>query len=218
MADLLAYGAIFVSSFVLALSGAIAPGPLITATITESLRRGSLAGPLLITGHGLLELVLLGALLLGLTPLFHEPWFVATVSLSGGTILLGMAWSIRRALPTLKLALPGTPAASAGRSLILKGAVLSLANPYFTIWWATIGLGYIMHSLRLGPAAVAAFFTGHILGDLFWYGLVSFTLARGRKLLTDRLYRGIMAAGAAILALFACYFVYLGLDMLWAWK
>ena len=62
---------IFVSSFVIALSGAMMPGTLLTVTISESSRRGVIAGPLLILGHGILELTLVTALLLGLAPLFR---------------------------------------------------------------------------------------------------------------------------------------------------
>jgi hypothetical protein len=54
---------IFASSFVIALSGALMPGPLLTATISECSQRGFIAGPLLITGHAILELVLVIALL-----------------------------------------------------------------------------------------------------------------------------------------------------------
>ena len=54
---------IFGSSFVIALSGALMPGPLLTATIAESSRRGFIAGPLLIGGHAILEMALIGALL-----------------------------------------------------------------------------------------------------------------------------------------------------------
>jgi threonine/homoserine/homoserine lactone efflux protein len=89
-----------------------------------------------------------------------------------------------------------------------------LANPYFIIWWATIGIGYIMHSLRFGAAGVFAFFAGHILADLAWYGDVSLALAKGSMFLTTRLYRVLMGTGAALLASFACYFIYAGVDKL----
>ena len=79
---------IFVSSFVIALSGAMMPGTLLTVTISESSRRGFIAGPLLILGHGILELSLLIAILLGLAPLFTQEWFFIVISLAGGGILL----------------------------------------------------------------------------------------------------------------------------------
>ena len=206
------YDAIFISSFVVALSGAMMPGPLLTTTITESLRRGYMAGPLLILGHGILELALLVLLLLGISPLFSKQWFFVSVSLSGGGILMWMAWSIVRTLPTLSLSGAGEAAEAKGKNLILKGIAVSIANPYFTIWWATIGLGYIMHSMRLGTAAIAAFFAGHILADFAWYGIVSIAMSKGRHFLNTSIYRGIMATGAEVLALFACWFIYSGLD------
>ena len=60
---------IFCTSFVLALSGALMPGPLLTVTVSESSRRGMSTGPLMIFGHGLLELALIVALVSGLAPI-----------------------------------------------------------------------------------------------------------------------------------------------------
>lgn len=156
---------------------------------------------------------MLFALAVGLSPLFTREWFFVSISLAGGAILLGMAWSIWRALPSLKLSEAGGGNGN-GRHLVLKGVAVSLANPYFIIWWATIGIGYIMHSLRFGAAGDLAFFAGHILADLAWYGAVSLALAKGRMLLTTRLYMMLMGVGAALLAFFACYFIYAGVDKL----
>ncbi|HEY1405238.1 MAG TPA: LysE family transporter, partial [Spirochaetota bacterium] len=66
---------IFGSSFLIALSGAMMPGTLLTVTVAESTRRGMIAGPLLILGHAILEFALLLALLFGLAPLFGKEWF-----------------------------------------------------------------------------------------------------------------------------------------------
>lgn len=210
---LLPYLAIFFSSFTVALSGAMTPGPLLTMTITESLRRGFITAPLLMAGHAILEMALIYAILLGFSPLLNNQWFFVAVSLAGGTILLGMAWSLWRSLPTLKLG-EASGEKGGGRNLILKGITVSVSNPYFSIWWITIGLGYIMQSLRFGPAGIASFFAGHILADCLWYGAVSFALARGRRFLSARMYRALMSAGTVLLAFFACYFFYSGVNRL----
>ena len=60
--------AIFTSSFIIALSGALMPGPLLTFTVSESPQRGAITGPLVILGHGILELALVLALLSGMAP------------------------------------------------------------------------------------------------------------------------------------------------------
>ena len=83
---------IFASSFIIALSGALMPGPLLTATISESSQRGFIAGPLMIAGHALLELALVIALLAGLAPFFQLPLVFVVVALSGAAILLWMAF------------------------------------------------------------------------------------------------------------------------------
>ena len=82
---------IFGTSFVIALSGALMPGPLLTATIAESSRRGFIAGPLLIGGHAILEMALIGALLLGLAPFLQKPAVFTIIALAGAGILLWMA-------------------------------------------------------------------------------------------------------------------------------
>ena len=201
---------IFGSSFVIALSGALMPGPVLTVTVSESARQGAKAGPLMSFGHGLLELALVLALLGGLAPFFTRDEVFIFVSLLGGAILLWMACMVFRELPGLKLKLEEDD--QKPRSLILSGILLSLANPYWFIWWATIGIGYIMYSVKFGIPGIVAFFTGHILADLAWYSLISFGVAKGRNFFTDRFYRRLIGACASFLFVFSCYFFYSGLE------
>jgi threonine/homoserine/homoserine lactone efflux protein len=200
----MAFLTIFFSSFLIALSGAMMPGPLLTATIGEASRRGFHAGPLLIVGHGILELVMVAGLLLGLAPYLQQQEIFIAIALSGAMILLWMAFSIFRSLPTLVFS--DQVGAPQHGNLVFAGIIMSAVNPYWAIWWATIGFGYILHSQRFGIAGIGFFFAGHILADLFWYSAVSGAVARGRRFLSDRLYRGIMGACAIILIFFAGYF------------
>lgn len=200
---------IFVSSFVIALSGAMMPGPLLTATISESTRGGFRAGPILILGHGLLELALVIALIMGLAPFFQKKWVFIGVALAGSMFLLWMAVGMFRSLSSLRL--PGAAGPSEGKGLVIKGVLLSVSNPYWIIWWATIGIGYIMQSREYGLWGVAFFFAGHITGDLAWYATISAGVGRGRHFLSDRLYRGIIGVCAGFLLVFAFYFLYAGI-------
>ncbi|MDM8537182.1 LysE family transporter [Desulfobacterales bacterium HSG17] len=201
---------IFSTSFIVALSGAMMPGPLFTVAVSESSRRGFLVGPLLIAGHGILELILVIGLMLGLAPFLKQKEVFVFIALAGSAILMWMAWGMFRALPTMSL--QNNEHTETGRNLVLSGALLSIVNPYWTIWWASIGLGYILHSMEIGKWAVFAFFCGHILGDLFWYSAVSVAVYKGKSLLSDRAYQYLIGACAVFLAVFSCIFAYSGIQ------
>lgn len=201
--------AIFGTSFVIAFSGAAMPGPVMTATISESARRGPVAGPLIVAGHAVLELVLVILIMLGLAPFLRKGWVFATIALVGSLMLARMAWSMFRSIPSLSI--HADVREQTGANLMVTGAVLSLSTPYWTLWWATIGLGYILYSARLGPAGVAVFFVGHILGDLVWYSAISLAIGKGRKFLSDRSYRVIIGSCAAFLLALACWFAWSGM-------
>jgi threonine/homoserine/homoserine lactone efflux protein len=203
---------LFATSFILALSGAVMPGPLLTVTISESPRRGMMTGPLLIVGHAVLELALVLALLMGLAPVLKmKPVFIF-IALAGSAVLLWMGVGMLKSLPSMVLTTAGDNAK--GKSLILSGILMSLANPYWSIWWATIGLGYILHSMDAGTMGVVAFFGGHILGDLFWYAAVSAAVWKGRKLLSDRSYRILIGTCALFLIAFSFLFAFSGVQRL----
>jgi len=204
--------AIFSSSFVIALSGALMPGPLLTVTVSESTQRGAVAGPLMILGHAILELTLVLALLSGLAPFLKRDEVFVVIALVGGCILFWMAVSMFRSLPTLSLDLSGEE--QKPKNLILAGILMSIANPYWTIWWATIGLGYILHSVKFGIAGVIAFFIGHIFADLAWYAFISFSVAKGRSYFNDNVYRRLIGGCAIFLIIFGGYFFYSGIEKL----
>lgn len=197
------------TSFILGLSGAMMPGPLLTVTIAESLRRGWRAGPLLVAGHAVLEGGLVLALFFGLAELVRRPPVFTVVALVGAVLLLWMAWGMWRSLPGLSLDLE---AAGNGRlHPVAAGVLVSLANPYFTLWWATVGLGYLVVAHEAGPAGVVVFYLFHVLSDLVWYALVSGSVTLGRRFLTDRAYRGLVGGCALFIFVFGCYFGWRGL-------
>jgi len=204
---------LFITSFIVALSGAVMPGPLLTVTISESSRRGMFVGPMLIAGHAALELALVAALLMGLAPVLRMESVFIVIALAGSAVLLWMGCGMLKSLSGLTLKVAADKDVKR-RNLFLSGALMSVVNPYWSIWWATIGLGYILHSMDSGAMGVAAFFSGHIMGDLFWYAAVSTAIWKGRNLLSDRGYRILIGACALFLIVFSCLFAWSGLQKL----
>jgi threonine/homoserine/homoserine lactone efflux protein len=196
--------AIFISSFIIGLSGALMPGPVLTVAISETTRRGFWAGPLIVLGHAILEVTLLALLVLGFADLIRKPGLMGVVGIAGGAVLLWMSFDMLRGVRHLRLDLSGGKNAWGGP--VTAGVLTSLANPYWIIWWATIGLGYVIISMQFGFIGLAAFFTGHILADLAWYSAVSLFVSRGRKYISDRIYRGIIGGCAVMLIFFGVYF------------
>lgn len=206
---LISLGSIFISSFLVALSGALMPGPMLTVTLSESVHRGGKTGPLMILGHGILELLLIIALVNGLAPFMTAPSVFISVSVIGGAILLWMGFSMFRSLPFIQLTT--TAEGSKRNNLVFTGVLLSIANPYWLIWWATIGIGYILQTLHFGIIGLAAFFCGHILADLAWYSLVSYGMSKGKQFITDTHYRWLIGCCASFLLLFSAWFFYSGI-------
>lgn len=212
---------IFVTSLVVGLTGAMMPGPLLTVTVAETARHGFRAGPLLVLGHAVLECFLIVALMAGLAAVLMRSEVTAVIAVVGGTFLVWMGYSIARdaLFGRVELAVTrepdsqtGAPAVSGGvPRLVVLGIVVSLSNPYFTLWWATVGLTFITQSLDNGTVGLTAFFTGHILADLGWYSLIAAAVAGSGRFLTPAIYRGILAVCGSFLVLLGGYLIYSGL-------
>ena len=89
---------------------------------------------------------------------------------------------------------------------MLSGIALSVSNPYWLLWWCTIGLNYAALALKHGYGGLAAFYTGHIASDLAWYSLVAAGVAAGRRICPPAVYRAVLfACGLALVALGAYF-------------
>jgi len=203
---------IFFTAWAVGFSGAMMPGPLLTVTISESARKGARAGPLLMVGHSILEFFLIAGLVLGLKKYLNNVTFEITASILGGLFLLWMGYGMLK--DAVKGSITLDLSEKGGRTHIgpvLAGILVSLSNPYWTIWWATVGLGYITSAWAYGFVGLLFFYTGHILADFTWYGAVSLAVAKGRKLTSDKVYRGIIAVCGVFLILLALMFLWNGL-------
>lgn len=200
--------AIFGTSFIIALSGALMPGPLLTITISESAKRGPWAGPQLIAGHAILELLMVVILLLGIGPLLQTDKSFIIIAFTGSAFMLWIALNMFKSLPVITIRTSSEKKSFAHP--VISGFIMSLANPYWVIWWAAIGLGYVTYSIQFGLPGLISFFGGHLSADIAWYTLVSFSIAKGKKLMTDSAYRILTGVCATAIAGFAFWFAYSG--------
>lgn len=214
-----AFWVIFSLSFLVALTGAMSPGPLLTYTIIKSAKthtRGYLMGLWIITGHAILEMAIIVFLLLGFSFVLKNIVVVRTIGIVGGLILVYLGTSIARdvyrgAIPTTFLDSPNErnkePDSFGRRGLenpVVGGVLVSMSNPYWWVWWASIGFAFIVQfdiSFRQWPKLLA-FFLGHEAGDLAWYLFVSFLAFFGMRHLNRKIYYGILVCCAIFMILF----------------
>ncbi len=191
------------------------PGPLLTSIIAESTRRGWTAGPLVTLGHGMLELALIMAVMAGLAVFLTNQAVVSVIAVLGGSFLLYLGYATCREALAVKIELR-MDSAEIPSSLhpVLAGILISLSNPTWILWWATIGLTYLTLAMNYGWSGVLIFFCGHIMADLSWHTLVSSMVAGGRNFLNPRIFNGILAFCGLFLLAMGGFFLYTGITLL----
>ncbi len=200
------------AAFVVGLSGAMSPGPYLTMTITRTLQRGKLSAALMLVGHALLEGALLVGFAFGLQEFLKRPSVASALAVIGGAVLLWMGFDLMRGAVRGTIVSDLESAEEPSRmGPVLHGVLVSLSNPYWTLWWATIGVKLAADGLAIGPIGIVAFFIGHELADIAWYGFVIFAVSAGRGLLSNRVYRVIIGVLATFLLYLGVTFVLEGL-------
>lgn len=213
--DVMGLWGIFISAFLIGFSGAMMPGPMLGVTIDGSLRKGYTAGPLVVLGHGVLELTLVIVMASGLKGFFSNPMVSGVFGLFGGVFLAWMGYGMIKSSINKTVALESQDARNRGdRNLVLAGALVSATNPYFILWWASTGMESIRQSYAFGLAGILMFFTGHIISDFTWYSAVSIAFSKGKRLISYSVYRWLILILGVFISCFALYFIISGWSML----
>jgi threonine/homoserine/homoserine lactone efflux protein len=187
--------ALFLSeAIVISLSGVLAPGPITAVAIGHG-SRSLRAGPLVAIGHGIVEFPVVAAVSLGVGQLLETRSIQAAIGAAGAAMLAIMGVGMFRSASRRS-----DVTAAPDRSPLAAGVLLSLANPYFLIWWATIGAALIARSLAFGLAGLAAFGVAHWLCDFLWCSALSTLSFRGSRFFGGKMQRAVfMICGAALL-------------------
>jgi len=184
--------------FTVGLTGAMAPGPMLFATIESSLKKGWTAGPRVVFGHAVIEVAISILIVLGLTTILNHS-VIRIISVIGGISLCIFGGLI---LKDWKKARIDMESRSTITDPAVAGMVTSASNPYFWIWWFSAGSALIMEGLRTGLISVGFFVAGHWFADLGWYLFVSTSISRGRALMHPGSYRLILTACGLFLMIF----------------
>lgn len=206
---------LFVSALTVGFSGAIMPGSLLTYTLRKSLSEGPKAGFIITAGHALLELALIILIFLGFDAVLQSDLAQFLISIIGGALLVYMGADMIISSLRNKVSVHMDGDDSNSRGMLLSGIIISAANPYFLLWWAVVGLGFIMQAYTsYAILGVVIYYIGHICADFIWYGFVSTLVGTTRKFLKEKPYRIIIIILGCLLIYFGCRFVFSALIVL----
>jgi threonine/homoserine/homoserine lactone efflux protein len=183
---------IFQFSLFISFAAVISPGPVTAAILSEAPREGWRTGPLIATGHSLLELAILILISLGLTVAIQSHVVLLVISIGGSLILFWIGASYISAVWKDNLQLPQPNQIDSTRSttaLILLGIMTTLSNPFWYLWWVTVAAGYLAQVKAISVAAVGIFYLGHISADFAWDTALAAVISSGRRWLSRRAYR-----------------------------
>ena len=119
-----------VQAVIISLSGVMAPGSITAATIAQG-TRSRWAGGLISVGHGMVEIPLIFALMLGLHFIFEVDAVKILIGLAGGGFLLWMGTGMLRQTQDPEAVHNGHVKSGS----VATGVILSATNPYFLLWW-----------------------------------------------------------------------------------
>ncbi|MEO9309691.1 MAG: LysE family transporter [Nitrososphaera sp.] len=192
----------FAAVIVISASGVMSPGPLFAATVSSSLKQGGRSGLYVAAGHTIVELPLVILLGLGIFSLEMLPHFRVVVSVLGALSIFAFAGvQIYSTLNTYDIK-------ESKYSAFATGILLTCLNPFFLIWWFTIGIKLILDALVLWAFwGVLLMFVMHIWMDYAWLFFVSALSAKGKKFLSDNKYRVFMITVNTILIYFGVSFI-----------
>jgi len=192
---------IFIGSMIVGFSGALVPGPMLTLVISSVARKGFWTSFFIVVGHSLLELVVVISFILGILKYLEGPLITKIIGILGGVLLLYIGVDIiisvfkkKYTIDFKSMLKQRTITGKSTGTVILKGILISLMNPYWYIWWISIGAAFLIKSVEFNTLGVSSFYVGHISADFIWYLFIGFLVNTGRRFFNQKIYNGILIA------------------------
>ena len=188
----------------ISLSGVMSPGPITAVAVVRG-GESPYAGVLVALGHGLVEFPLIALVGWGFGFLVQTAWVRTAIALVGGLVLLAMGIGMLRSRQR------ASPADGRVHRLpLVAGALLSAGNPFFLVWWVTVGAALIGRSLQFGAWGPVVLGVTHWSVDLTWCTFLSALSYRGRRTFGPRFQETVLTLCGAFLVLFGGKYIWDG--------
>ncbi len=181
------------------------PGPMFAVTLAKSYK-SPWAGTQISLGHAVIEVPLILLIYFGFVQFFQNSVVQLVLSILGGGMIIGLGISMFRARTEVVKGSKDLP-----YSAFTAGILTSGLNPFFLLWWATIGSLLIMRFLEFGTTGLAVFIIVHWLVDLLWLSFISVLVYRTHSLWGMKFQEGLFIACSLLLVGFGGWFLISGI-------
>ena len=201
--DLLGF---IVTVILLTASGALAPGPLFFQTISQGSKTGARSGLIFSLAHSIVEFSLVMLLAFGLLAVRNEVFIRTGIGVLGGIVLI--LFGLYQIMSSLKKKERDQEQQVSSHRLFFIGILFTALNPYFIVWWLTVGSNLILLALELAAfAGVIFMFLCHVWMDYVWLIAVSYFAKKGVNALGSTWYRVLIGLFGVILIYFGAVFL-----------
>jgi threonine/homoserine/homoserine lactone efflux protein len=190
-------------------SGALAPGPLFFGLLVQGSKQGARSGFYSAIGHTLVEFPLVIALALGLLAAANQPTIKFAIGLVGGGGLIGFgALQIYQTIRNKATQETGSKTETLRASSLVLGLALTGFNPYFILWWLTIGSVLIVEALAFAAiVGVLIMYVSHVWMDYAFLTAIAHMAKKGKNVVGSKYYKFALIAFGVILVYFGVTFV-----------
>ena len=185
-------------------SGVMSPGPLFAANIVYGLKEGKIAGLKMAVGHTIVELPLIILLGIGTVSIEAFPEYRITLTIIGAIGLFSFAALQIKSIFKKNFEKSG----NSTKNSFFAGIFLTALNPFFLIWWFTIGFILITESIVLwGIYGILILFIFHIWMDYVWLFAIAGFASKAKNILSNRNYKMLIIGLSMILVYFGINFL-----------
>ncbi|UVS69494.1 LysE family transporter [Nitrososphaera viennensis] len=208
--DALAFGAEVVA---VSASGVLAPGPLFVANVMYGTRQGALSGIKVAHGHAVVESTVIAVIAAGL---FSASAFIADyadiVTIFGGVSIIGFAIVQIISIVAARKKSDQKKKIETRKGPFATGVAFSALNPFFLVWWLTVGLKLISDSAAFGSVTGPALLFGmHVWMDYAWLAATAYLASKGSSVLKSKYYRVLMLGLTGLLLYYGAQFLTSGI-------
>jgi len=208
----------------ISVTGVMMPGPVTAAAIAKGYHR-KWAGIHIALGHAVVEFPTIALIAAGFSTVLRNTYVSIAIGILGGAMLVFMGLSMIAARGGVigKLrsiggagdkgtdSAAGDPKPPAAMDPFpyhpfIAGILTTASNPYYFLWWATLGAALTLNALEFGLAVLVVFAVLHWSIDLGWDFFLSYTVHKSRAFWNDRTFIAVFAVCGAIMLFFGLWF------------